>query len=229
MLPWRAVGVLYPSLALVGVFLAGCAPRSRMCVAPADCARDFACVAGRCQLDKPNVKPAINTARRLVVRPVDLAYLRRGHAEVDRLAPVVAFGRDASVLLMRFEVSLPKNANVLEAYVVLHRSEAVDDDPEPMSMHVNRIIEAWDGRSTSWARQPRTLETRLAATVVAPGGPRLVRLNVLEIVRLWQLRDPRDHGLALVADDSSRSGSTVALRSVTGSADVEPYLELYVR
>jgi len=225
-----------------------------MCTATSECTAQSACVAGRCQPDKPNVKPAIDAARRVVVVPVDLAYVRRGDGSGSAaLPPLFALGKDSAVLMMRFSVALPATTNVVEAYVVLRRSDAVDDDPAPISLHATRIVEAWEGRSISWALQPRVVEARTPATVVEPGGPSLVRLDVRDIVRQWPRHDARDQGIAVVAENETRTGTTFAFRSVSaassfaspssdlvtgsqrsssllGSApDLEPYLELYVR
>ena len=218
----------------------GCAPRPRMCTASSECVTQSSCVAGRCQPDKPNVKPAIDAARRLVVRPTDVAYLRRGDGTTGgALPPLFALGRDSAVLMMRFSVPLPATANIVEAYVVLRRTDAVDDDPAPISLHATRIIDGWEQRSISWALQPRVTEARAPATLVEPGGPSLVRLDVREIVRQWPKHDPRDQGVAIVADNETRTGTTFAFRTVGVSAstdsrsssagDVEPYLELYLR
>ena len=245
-------------MSLAVVALVGCAPRPRMCTATSECTTQSACVAGRCQPDKPNVKPAIDAARRLVVAPVDLAYLRRGSSTLAggtgaALPPLFALGKDSAVLMMRFSVALPTTANIVEAYVVLRRSDAVDDDPTPISLHATRIVDGWEPRSISWALQPRVVEARTPATVVEPGGPSLVRLDVREIVKQWPRHDARDQGIAVVAENETRTGTTFASRSVgaasssagsasdlvTGSQrsssalgsapDLEPYLELYVR
>jgi hypothetical protein len=212
-----------------GVASAGCAPRPRMCTASSECTTQSACVAGRCQPDKPNVKPAIDAARRLVVRPTDVAYLRRGDGPTGgALPPLFALGRDSAVLMMRFSVPLPTTANIVEAYVVLRRSDAVDDDPAPISLHATRIVDGWDQRSISWAMQPRVIDARTPVTLVEPGGPSLVRLDVRDLVRQWPKHDPRDQGIAIVADNDTRTGTTFAFRAI-GPADVEPYLELYLR
>ncbi len=155
--------------------------------------------------------------------------------------------------MLRFSVALPQTANIIEAYVVLRRATVVDDDPTPISLHATRIVEAWEGRSTCWAMQPRSTETRFApTTTVEPGGPTLVRLDVRELVRQWARRDASDNGIAIVAENESRTGTTFALtafgnerssdepiRTGRGSSvdragsstapDVEPYLELYLR
>ena len=188
-------------------------------------------MAGRCQSEKPNAKPAALSARRLVVRPVDVAYVRRGDdATGGALPPAFALGRDSAVLLMRFKAELKADATIVEAYVILRRDGAVDDEPTPISLHATRIVEGWDGRSTSFARQPLLAQTRLPATVVEPNGPSLVRLDVREIVLQWAKHDPSDNGIAVVAENQSASGTTFAFRSSGAPApDVEPYLELYVR
>lgn len=223
---------------LAGCSLLGaCAPRSRLCVASSECAQTSACVAGRCQLQGPAVKPAVDSARRVVVRPIDIAYVKRGDRPTGGGLPAdVPLGKDGGKLLLRFSVSVPPGANLVEAYVVLHRSEVVDDDPAPISLHATRIVEDWAGGSTSWAAQPRSIETRLPSTFVEPGRLAIVRLDVRDLVRQWARRDPQDQGIAIVADRETRSGTTFALRRVGAGAlssseglDVEPYLELYLR
>jgi hypothetical protein len=246
----------------VAALAAGCAPRPRMCTQTGECAAQSACVAGRCQPSSATVKPAVDTAKRVVVRPVDLAYVRPGDGPSDgALPPIVTLGKDGATLLLRFSVALPEATNVVEAYLVLRRAGVVDDDPSPISLHVTRIVEPWQGRSTSWALQPRLEETRSPLTLVEPGGPTLVRLDVRELVRRWPRRHPSDQGIAVVPDLTNRTGTTFALTAVAeplrsgtdlgfgpegapgsaarligqdrprsvAAADVEPYLELYLR
>jgi hypothetical protein len=237
----RPASIVQSSLAVLATslacsVLAGCAPRPRMCTASLDCSGDASCVAGRCQPSRANLRPAIDNARRLVVWPVDAAYVRRGKGSDDGLMPsLFALGVDDARLFLRFSVAVPSTANIVEAYLVLRRAAVVDDDPAPISLHVTRIVEPWESRSTSWALQPRLLEVRAPMTVVKPAGPNLVRLDVRDLVRQWGKRDPRDHGLAVVADEQSLTGTTFAFTSAgldgrpLAARDVEPYLELYVR
>lgn len=234
-----------------------CAPRPRMCAATSECAAQSSCVAGRCQPERANVKPAIDTARRLVVHPADVAFVRRGDPPADELPPQFVLGRDPAILLLRFSVDLTPAANVVEAYLVLRRSDAVDDDPAPISLHATRIVERWSGRAASWALQPRTAEVRAPVTVAHPAGPALVRLDVRDLVRRWARHEPTDQGVAVTADSDGRTGMTFAFRASgvgraspadpylaaasgplaagggdapsSASPDVEPYLELYVR
>ncbi len=195
-----------------------------------------ACVAGRCQAGQPRLKPAVDSARRIVAWPVDVAYVRRGADLAEGTVPsVFPLGVGNARLLLRFSVVVPSSATVVEAYLVLRRADVVDDDPAPIALHVTRIVEPWQSRSMSWALQPRTLESRSPETIVEPSGPSLVRLDVRDLVRQWAKRDPRDQGLAVVSGAESRTGTTFAFTTTgpdghpTEARDVQPYLELYVR
>lgn len=217
----------------------GCAPRARLCVATSECATGAACVAGRCQPERPGTRPSIESARRLVFRPVDVAYVKRGETPDDPargalgvtgdaregVPAQVALGRDGATLFLRFATDVPPSAKIVEAYLVLRRAALVDDDPAPTLLHATRIVAPWNGRSTSFARQPRLEDVGAPATTVEPGGPSLVRLDVRELVRLWARRDPDDHGVAVVGQSESATGTTFALAPASGGA----YLELYVR
>lgn len=235
------------ALAPLGVMSSGCVPRARMCTASSECENKSACVAGRCQVEKATVKPAVDSARRLVVRPLDVAYVKRSDGASNGALPTVfSLGKDDGKLFLRFSVAIPEAANIVEAYVVLHRSSLVDDDPAFISLHATRIIDSWQGGSVSWAMQPRSTETRSPTTVVEHGGPTLVRLDVRELVRHWGRHDPSDQGIAVTAENETRTGMTFALSGggaertaefvatatsfgSSSSQDVEPYLELYVR
>lgn len=214
----------------IAVGAAGCAPRAKMCTASAECADKNACVAGRCQLEQATVKPAVDNARRLVMRPTDMAVIATGDGpSYGALPPVFALGIHSSRLLLRFAVTLPANANVVEAYVVLRKSTIVDDEPAPISLHATRIEEVWSAGSVSWAFQPRMSDTRSPSTTVEADGSPIVRMDVREIVRHWAKRDPKDQGVAIVAENETRSGTTFALAGSGAERDAEPYLELYVR
>lgn len=190
---------------VAGCTLFACAPRARMCVAQADCGAQLSCVAGRCQADSRVAAVQSPGVRRLVVAPVDAAFVRRG----DGGAPgVFALGRasDAgATLLLRFEVTLPPTAQIIEAYLLLDRSNAADADPSPIQLHAARIVEKWDGPSVTWARQPRIEEVR-SPTTVTSGMRSLVRVDVREIVKRWREHSPDDQGVAVMADGTSATG-----------------------
>jgi hypothetical protein len=213
-------------------------PRMRMCTATAECETTrSACVAGRCQ--RPN--PLVNEARRLLFDPIAIAYVRGGGDPARGAMPaVITLGRAAdgdTKLLMRFAVPLPKEVKVVEAYIVLERSDAVDTDAVAITLHAERIVDPWDAGSVSFAVGPRLEDMRLPATTVSPEGRSLVRIDVRELVQKWREHDRRDQGVAVVADNTSPTGVAFAVAPTSlpeapseaaSSADA-PRLELYVK
>jgi hypothetical protein len=99
---------------------------------------------------------------------------------------------------------------VVEAYLLLQRSDAVDADPAPVSLHAARIVTPWDSRSVSWATQPALEDVRLPSTRVDPAGRTVVRLDVRALVARWALHDRRDQGIAVVAESASPTGISFA-------------------
>lgn len=211
-----------------------------------DCGGLAACVGGRCQSGKPGAKATVDSARRVVARPVAIAYASRDTAD-DLAAPaVVAIGKNGGALLLRFAASIPPGARIVEAYVVLARSSLVDDDPLPLVIHAARVVEPWTSGTIAWPLLPRSTNAKTASTTVLPYGVPRVRVDVGEIARRWPFQDPSDRGIAIVAEDDTASGLSIGLAAsgtyasaadATGHAgspgptgvDVEPYLELYLR
>jgi hypothetical protein len=229
-------------LALGGVALAvACAPRPRMCAAVTECPSAGVCVAGRCQpggdaggtptiAEQGDAGPLV---RRLVVAPVDVAWLRRGDGvraatEMPAIFPLGRASDGSAVLLTRFAVPLAKETQIIEAYLLLARTDAVDADPTPVSLHAMRIVDAWDSRSVSWSTQPRTEEAAAAVTRVAGASRTLVRLDVRPLVARWILHDRRDQGIAVVAEGASATGipfaflPTGAVRPPSPAIGVQP-------
>lgn len=213
-----------------------------MCTASAECGGRGACIAGRCQLEKATLKPAIDSARRLVVHPVDIGFTSSVTKAEAALPTLLPLGRDSTKLLLRFALTLPAGSNVIEAYVVLRRASAVDDDPRTATFRALRIAEPWTGGAVPWGRAPRLVDARLPVTTVEPGTTPLVRVDVKDAVRGWARRDPSEHGLAIVAEGGGATGTAIALTGsaleaeggsrltlATSAADPEPYLEIYVR
>jgi hypothetical protein len=213
-----------------------------MCAQESDCGAQASCVAGRCVAH--GATPAIDNARRLAFAPVDLAFVRRGedtrNAETARLGRA---GDDGAIVLLRFAATLPPEANVLEAYLVLERAD-MDADPVPITLHATRAVDRWDGRSVTWGSQPRLEEVGAPLTRVLPSSGELVRVDVREIVHRWRAHEHDDFGLAVVAEGKSPTGVAFALLPGTGAHDrrdpvlasseprparVGPRLELYVK
>jgi hypothetical protein len=210
----RAIGA---SLATAVVLAAACVPPPRMCVAEAECGAQAACVAGRCVAR--GATPAIDSARRLLFSPVDVGWAHRGggdgngNGNATEGSPAVAtLGRgDGAMLLLRFAIPLPRETNVLEAYLLLDRVPDATVDPAPIALHTARIVGAWDSRSLTWGAQPPIQEVGAPVTRVAGASGSTVRLEVREMLQRWRKREHDDFGLAVVADGRSTTGVTFAL------------------
>jgi hypothetical protein len=215
------------SAAVASAGSAGCMTRPRMCASESDCTAQASCVAGRCVAQGSTA--AIDTARRLVFFPVDVAYVAP-HTD-RRAASTVTLGRtgDEGILLLRFAAPLPPEATVLEAYLVLERPAGIDVDPQPVVLHTVRIVEPWDSRSVRWATAPRTEEVGAPTTRVFPAAGPLVRLDVRPLVQRWRRRAGSDFGVAVEADAASSAGAArttgvaVALAPAVGG-DYDPII-----
>ncbi len=221
-----ALSAVVIALASVALGVA-CASRPRMCVATAECGAG-ACVAGRCQALDAGVPTIAEQGdagllvRRLVVAPTDVAWLRRGDGPraAGAMPAIFPMGRaqdGESVLLTRFAVPITRETQIVEAYLLLARSDAMDADPSPISLHATRIVDAWDSRSVSWSTQPRTEELLAAATRVDGSSRTLIRLDVRSLVARWALHDRRDQGIAVVAEGTSVTGVPFAFQPTGGA------------
>jgi hypothetical protein len=182
-----------------------------MCALAGECGAQSSCVAGRCLAH--GATPAIDTARRLIFAPIDMAYVRHDAegSRGARAAILGAPGDGGAVLFLRFSASIPPEGNLLEAYLVLDRATEVDADPLPIALHAARVVDYWDSRSISWACQPRVQEVGAPVTrVFAAAGP-LVRLDVRALVERWRRRARNDFGIAVLADNGSATGMAFAL------------------
>jgi hypothetical protein len=235
---WSRVGA-FVVLAGAALLTAACRPRPRMCAATAECGAAAVCVAGRCQAEGGT--PAIGSASRLVFEATDVAYVRAGGGA---LAPVVWLGRAddrEAALLLRFAVSLPPEASVVEAYVLLEQpvqssaplsSGGPRAGEETVSLHLLRVAEPWDARSVRWERAPRFEDVRAPSTSVHSGAGRLIRLDARPLVSRWRRREAEEAGIAVVA--ATRTATGVALATGAPGAPamwggLRPRLELYVR
>jgi hypothetical protein len=173
------------------------------------------CVAGRCQPTDAGT-PAIAEqsdagwlVRRIVLAPVDVAWVRAGDPPAIGAVPAVfTLGRrdGDAILLSRFSAALPQDAKIIEAYLLLRRSRALDSDPAPVSVHAARIVSPWSSASVSWASQPSTEDVRSPTTRIDPAGPLIVRLDVRRIVERWRLHDRRDQGIAVITENTTPTG-----------------------
>ncbi len=231
-MPPRVPFVAAATFALA-VSVGGCAARPHMCGGPGECEADAACVAGRCQ--RTNAVAAVQAARRLVIAPVAAAYVRPHEpasllgAEEGALPPTFTLGREAdgdARLYLRFALPLPDKTEVVEAYLLLERSDAEElDVASPITLRLGRVRGAWDPRSIDYARQPSIATERLADAEVSPRP--FVRIDVREVVRRWRRHDPEDQGLVVFADGRSATGVTFALAPSSDLGTTEPTRPLF--
>ena len=236
-----AVGSVRAAAALVlfasGALASACVARPRMCVASAECASGSSCVAGRCQRTA-GIPEVQNDTRRLVLAPVAMAYVRRGEgATGGALPPIVTLGRESdgdARLYLRFAVPFEPETRVVEAYLMLHKSRALESDGPPIALRAARVVEAWDPRSIAWPFQPKYEEARTAGAPV-PSGRELVRIDVRAIVERWRQRDRRDQGIVILAERETPLGAAFAVSEASVMGDESalgaagPRLELYVK
>jgi hypothetical protein len=200
--------------ALAAVLGGGCVAAPRMCVVSPDCGGEAACVAGRCL--RRDAVAAVTLAQRWVYTPVDVALVARGS---DSLAETATLGRgDGALALLRFAVTLPADAVILEGYLLLREDTDVDRDPDPITLHAVRIAEPWRGDSVSWVWQPRTVEVGAPATLVPLVPGRTLRLDVRAIVQRWRTLRGDDFGIGVVAEGRSATGVTLALAPIAAAA-----------
>jgi hypothetical protein len=178
--------------------------------------------------------PLIASARRVVYEPVDEATVRRGGRGPGPSARIVSLGRDDDALvLLRFQVPIPPEAIVIEAYLILQRAVGVDADPATIALHAARIVGPWDGRTVSWAMQPRLEDFGAPVTRVRPVSGPVVRLDVHDLVRRWRRRGRDEFGVAVVAEGRSPTGIAFAIAPTSGDPESPPFigpaLELYMK
>ena len=203
-----------------------------MCSAEVDCGARAACVSGRCVAH--GATAAIDTARRLIFFPVDIAFVGHASGSRDTATAVVGSSRDVqAAILLRFAAQLPSETNVLEAYLLLERQGAAASDPWAVALRTARIANDWDGRSVSWALQPRLEDIGAPVTRVSPSSGPLVRLDVRALVQRWRARAGDDFGVAVVTEEASPGGMAFALVPVASNdprtALLGPRLEVYVK
>lgn len=203
--------VLGASVAAAVALAAACVPPPRMCVSEAECGTQAACVAGRCVAR--GATPAIDSARRLLFAPIDVAWTHRGAEDGSEGSPAIAtLGRgDGAVLFLRFALPLPRETNVLEAYLLLDRVPGATTDPAQLSLHTARVVGPWDARSLTWGSQPPVEEIGAPVTRVGGGLGATVRLEVRDLLQRWRKREHDDFGLAVLADGRSATGIAFAL------------------
>jgi hypothetical protein len=190
------------------------------------CGTRGVCVAGRCQSDAG--PPQVEQATRYVSEPVDIACIDDDDTTSGAAPASCNMGRPGGArLLLRFSVPLSEQADVVEAYVLLHRAPDRDADPAPFSLHASRIVGDWNGAQVTAATLPPFMPTLSATTRVDRSD--LIRVDVRDVVRQWRRKDPADRGLVLESVGGHGTGMHVAIAPSPSGAARGPVLELYVK
>jgi len=222
------------------VLVASCAARAVVCDAPASCGAGSACVAGRCETD--GGASSLAKSRRIVLDPVEVAFVERGREAPGTLPASVALGRDGggpAAVLLRFV--LPRDVEVVQASLLVDRAEGSGAEGEGVGLHAERVIGPWTAASATWLSGPELRDVRAPSVVLRRGAPRRVRVDVGPLFLRPHGAEPADQGIALVADRSSGEGASIALAPgmaapLPGDVDTgaaapprAPRLELYVK
>ncbi len=197
-----------------------------MCSSLAECGGRGACVAGRCQSDAGT--PQVEQSTRYVSEPTDVACIDDDDTTSGPTPASCNMGRPAGArLLLRFAVPLSDQAEVVEAYVLLHRAPDRDADPSPFSLHASRIVGDWSGTQVTAATLPPFTQARSAETRVDRSD--IIRVDVRDIVKQWRRKDPADRGIILESSGGHGTGMHLALAPSSNGAARGPMLELYVK
>lgn len=220
--PLRSRAAAFFCASAVAFAALGCAPETRLCrPAAGECGDRRSCVAGRCVADGADSAPrgaavvqrwtAAATAQRVVGRAETTAFRLGGDG-------------GAETVLFSFP-SVPENAEIVEAFLLVPRDEAALPGDGPVALWGDVPEERWVGLAESHPA-PRTIGLAAPRTVAAGSGARLLRVDVREALR----RQPSSASaeIALVASASGRRGVPVRL-DLFGAAETGARLDVYYR
>ena len=211
-----------PAVVAMAALAAGCAGRADLCAAPGSCGPGRICSAGRCVL--PATDPVASDADRIVVAATDMAVVSARGGDDALPAEIALAGGCSPVVLLRFPAPWGNHARIAAAFLTLELADAAVAHARPLTLSVARVLEPWSGGAVTWSRLPRLSPPLLHAEVEPP--PRMVRIDVTEIVRRWGRGRSDDQGIALWASSAGAAGPTYATGAL-GTAG--PRLDVYVR
>jgi hypothetical protein len=180
-------------------------PGAAVCSAHEPCGAGLACVLGRCR--PSGTVPASFEAERVEVAPEALAAVGGGSARrATPLGDVLVVGPPGGleVLLLRFALPERLDRTLERALLLLDPAPRCDARPGRIHLELAEIAEAWSASAVTERRRPRLgLSMRVGDLEAVPERP--WRVDVTEIVRLWERRPP--HGIAVLVDAAAGAGA----------------------
>jgi hypothetical protein len=217
------------AISLLGLAVAGCAPRTRLCADSAPCARG-ACVAGRCE--GPGV-PDLSKTHRTIVMARAMA-LAMGTPRDLETTFSLGGARDGEHLLLSFDSPVLASGRIVEAYLVLSMGP-MQGGLEPageLTIDVRRIVDPWSPVGMSRARVPHSVATAVPSRRLRPRTESMavVRLDVASLVAENRRRGQTKLDVAVVGSGDGSAifvGAGATLASDVGQAGLPPLLEIY--
>jgi len=199
-------------------------PGPKICAATAPCTAGSSCVVGRCRGD--GTLPAARNAPLLQFEPTTIASLSaRGEVSTNEsLGDALTLGRASdgeAMWLFRFALTLPDDARIQRALLVLDPLPGCEKRPGRMKLEVSNVLSAWSADTLRSQRPKIGLPMRALDAPVVPA--RILRVDLTELVMRWREHRRRYHGLALIAHGDSATG---ACFSTGQSAGRGPRLEV---
>ena len=183
-------------------------------------------MAGRCETSK--LTPSVSDAERLVLEPTAVTAVSPSGEAASTGEARLGGG---AILFAKFAPSIPKEAVVVEAYLLFQRA-GDDTNVPPFSLHARPVLEDWDSGSIRHSHVPPLGLSHGAETRVFDLSPRTIRVDVLDIVRKWQ-SGARPLGIAVEVEGaaSSHGGAPFVLvpRREAHASVFGPRLEVYLR
>jgi hypothetical protein len=219
---------LLAALALPAAIVASCAGEMagpRVCSERSPCHDGHTCVLGRCRVD--GTMPVSLKASRMVFEPEDVGFFagNEGTAKAA-LGSTIALGkRDRQeLLLLRFALSLPEDARLQRALLVLEPFADCVRRPGRVQIELAQVLSPWQSFEVEHNKLPK-LSVPMRAPNTSATPPRPLRIDVTEIVRAWREEPGRYHGLALLAAGESDTGACYATGVSLGEG---PRLDVYL-
>ena len=115
----------------------------------------------------------------------------------------VGFGcRGRNEALIRFDLDLPPNAEIIRAVLMLHLHDI--ENANEVFIGVNRILDDYDNATVTWNTTPSYAPVSGSFRVSCRDAGKCVQADITELVREWAEDSYPNYGLALTGDPRRR-------------------------